>query len=315
MADSKPSYRAPPLMRDQLPYVEWKKELEIWSDCTELTKERQGGALFLTLVGKARQAVHAGVSGDKIKSDKGVKEITDCLDELFMKDKSQSGFAAYDDFTSYWRPPHTSIQDYLVEFNLKYSRIKSFGMTLPEGVLAYYLLKCADLTAEQNNICRATCSSLTYKDMRSQIEKVTSNMDSSNASHSDEQVTGVQSQYYGYEYPEETEQYDFAYEDEDSTCDTFYSKQQPYRSQYVQRPVGSSSPKPHLNPLDEFGNHTKCSFCHSIYHWVARCPENARSLSAPRRNTLYRGRARGGRGSRGGTSHGQYLTRSGYFSF
>ena len=122
-------------MREGLSYSEWKKELEIWSDFTDLGKEKQGGAVFLTLTGKARQAVLLGVTRDKIKSDKGLDEILECLHGLYQLDVSQSGYAAYDDFTNYRRPVYTSIQDYLVEFNIKYNKIKSFEMKLPDCVL------------------------------------------------------------------------------------------------------------------------------------------------------------------------------------
>ena len=62
-------------MRDDLSYDAWKKEL-VWSDFTDLDANRKGGALFLTLQGKAREAVLSGVDRTKIKSDKGVEEIT-----------------------------------------------------------------------------------------------------------------------------------------------------------------------------------------------------------------------------------------------
>ena len=113
---SGPSYRQPPAMRDDLPYAEWKKELNIWSDFTDLDEKRQGGALFLTLTGKAREAVLAGVTRDKIKSDKGITEIVTCLDELYLKDENQCAFTAYDDFTSY-RRSHNMSFPLATEFN------------------------------------------------------------------------------------------------------------------------------------------------------------------------------------------------------
>ena len=76
-------------MREGISYSEWKKELEIWSDFTDLGKEKQGGAVFLTLSGKARQAVLSGVTRDKIKSDKGLDEILECLDGLYQLDVSE----------------------------------------------------------------------------------------------------------------------------------------------------------------------------------------------------------------------------------
>ena len=284
------NYKSPPAMRDELPYIEWKKELEIWSDFTDLGATRQGGAVFLTLTGKTRQAVLAGVTRAQMKSETAVKCITDCLDELYLQDQAQSGFAAYEEFTTYRRLPKTSIQEYLTEFNLKYNRIKNFNMELPDGVLAYYVLKCANLSEEKVNICRATCVELKYKEMRAQIEKVTSTTGSTEK----EQEEVVQGQFYGYEP-------DFDYDNEENIWeedemgseeianDTYYaSSGRPYspRGRFSQYTT-----QPRQNQPDEFGKPTQCSFCHSIYHWVSRCPH------APQRPYGTRGRRASGRGS------------------
>ena len=44
-------------------------------------------------------------------------------------------------------------------------------MSLPEGVLAYNLLICANLTNDQQQLCRATVSDMTYDEMKKTIEK------------------------------------------------------------------------------------------------------------------------------------------------
>lgn len=312
-------------MRDGLPYAEWKKELDIWEDFTELDSNRKGGALFLTLTGKARETVLSGVSREKIKSTTGLSEITKCLDGLYEKDKSQSAFAAYDDFTSFRRKHDISIQDYVVEFNLKYNRIKSYDMVLPDGVLAYYLLKCANLTEEQSNICKATCSELDYKTMRAQIEKVTSTVNKDKS-----ESVEVEPQFYSRGHDEENYFYDpqdYEHDEcyEDSMHDTFYAQQeQTYYHNPSKSPVGDSRdgsqwrdrsnapqpsrqvfygpPRPRPNPPDEFGNPSRCSFCRSVYHWVGRCPDAPRYASgAARRGSRRpaRGRSlfRRGRGS------------------
>ena len=53
------NFNSPPVMRDDLTYKEWRADLEIWSDFTELDAVKQGGAVFLTLTGKAQQTVRA----------------------------------------------------------------------------------------------------------------------------------------------------------------------------------------------------------------------------------------------------------------
>lgn len=321
------SGKQPPQMRDELSYAEWKKELDIWCDFTDLPIHKQGGALFLTLAGKAREAVLSGVSREKIKSDKGVEEIVASLDELYEKDKSQCAFAAYDDFTSFRRSSNTSIQDYIIEFNLKYNKIKVHGMELPQSVLAYYLLKCANLSDEHNNICKATCTELTYKMMRTQIEKITSTVQSSRDASRTE-YSEVHPQYYSripeegkyqnYEYPEEG--YDACYSPDGHDSHLRQHIEEPQEVLYQQHWQGGWRGSPHRgnnmaggspvrsrpNPPDEFGNPSSCSYCHSIYHWIGRCPDAQRAgYSGKRRGPRRSPRGRSTyRGDRGGTRGG-----------
>ena len=67
--------KQPPLMWDNLSYDAWKKELDIWSDFTDLVLKQQSGALFLTQKGKLHKAVLSGVDQAKIRYDEGVEEI------------------------------------------------------------------------------------------------------------------------------------------------------------------------------------------------------------------------------------------------
>ena len=164
--------KSPPLMGENISYPEWKTEIELWSDITELPKSKQGGALYFTLQGDARNTVRARVEKEVISSDTGLTKIIETLDDLYLKDQHQAGFNAYESFTSYRRPKNTSIKDYIIQFNLRYSAIKTYKMTLPEGVLAYNLLIGANLTADQQQLCRATVADMTYEEMKKTIEKV-----------------------------------------------------------------------------------------------------------------------------------------------
>ena len=165
-------FKAPPVMREGLTYEDWKKELNIWRKFTDLSKQRQGGALFLTLTGKARETVLAEVPLSKFDEDSGIDEITKALDTLYLQDATENAFVTFDSFIKFRRPQGMSLKEYLAEFNLRYNKIKDNNMTLPDGVLAYALLTCANLPEDQEKLCRATVSSLTYKEMKAQIEKV-----------------------------------------------------------------------------------------------------------------------------------------------
>lgn len=309
----------PPVMRDDLTYEDWKSDVEIWSDYSDLEKEKQGSAVYLTLTGKAQQTVRSDVTRAKMKSATGLTDVLNCLDKLFKKDETVSGFDAYEQFSEYRRSQGVTIKDFLVEFNLKYSKLKTQKMVLPDGVLAFYVLKCANLSGEQVNICKATCANLTYEEMQKQIVKVTSS-----AGHSDKQADkssiNVQTPFYGETECGEEYNYEYAYEDytddgesadndgpTPETCDAYYTNQH-YRPRGPRRGgfprsrgagMASSTVPPRLNMLDEYQNPTRCSFCKSIYHYVAECPDAARSKNAkgrggfPSRRPAARGGMRG----------------------
>ena len=89
-----------------------------------------------------------------------------------MKNKIANAFNALEKFSHFNRPSNMSIKDYMVDFNLRLCKIRSHAMDIPEDVLDYYLLSCANLFDEQTALCRATCMNLTYDDMKKQIERV-----------------------------------------------------------------------------------------------------------------------------------------------
>ena len=113
------NFKNPPEMRDDLLYEDWKLELEIWCSFTDLGKKRKGPAIFLTLKGKACETILAEVKPADLTSDNGVTKITDALDKLYVKNKSETAYTAFENFSKFKRPSNMSIEDYMIEFNLK----------------------------------------------------------------------------------------------------------------------------------------------------------------------------------------------------
>ena len=196
-----------------------------------------------------------------------------------------------------------STEEFLIEFNIRYSKIKSLDMTLPDGVLAYYVLKCANLSEEQINICKATCDNLTYDLMRKQIERVTSSA-AKNKNSDDE----LPVQFYT-EFEEHQEE---PYFDVDSSqCYNEFELDQPAETTYYTHPSTSRGGRPfryqnnssRINAPDNYGNPSKCSFCHSIYHYRGACPDATRASTQNFRSGRFQQRAVSrGRFQRGGFS-------------
>ena len=142
-------------------YEAWKEELAIWTTFTDLDK-KQGPAMFLSLKGKPRASVlelDVGV----ISRDKGMEEILEQLDKLYLKDRHQTAYLAYEAFEKFKHPVAMSMTDFINEFERMYHKLKQHKMELPDGVLAYRLLTSSH-SSEQHEpqLARATLTELTY---------------------------------------------------------------------------------------------------------------------------------------------------------
>ncbi len=171
MEPVKASLKTPPPMRNDTSYDDWKKEIEVWKLLTDLEKEKQGPALLLSLSGKARDAALELDIVD-ISTDTGLATIINRLDRLFLVDRDKLAFAAYEKFESHTRSSDLSIESYLADFDHLYNNVKKFGMILPEGVLAFRLLKSANLTQDEEKLARATVARFTYHEMSISLKKI-----------------------------------------------------------------------------------------------------------------------------------------------
>ena len=125
----------------------------------------------MSLTGKTREAA-LELSVENLNSDTGVVQLLAKLDELYLKDKDQLAYAAYDSFENFKRPPDMSIKDYLITFERLHHKILQYNIKLPEPVLAYRVLKSANISPEKEQLARATITELKYEAMKKQILKI-----------------------------------------------------------------------------------------------------------------------------------------------
>ena len=164
------NFKAPPSLSKSSCYDDWLKEIEIWQAFTDLAAEKQGPAVFLTLEGKAREAI-LNMDIEKIKGKNGVKNIVTELNKLYLKDKLEMAYEIYDAFERFRRPADMSIKDYN-EFERLLSKTKKFGTTVSPDILAYRLLKSANLEKSQEQLIRATVKDLSFIEMQLQLKKI-----------------------------------------------------------------------------------------------------------------------------------------------
>ena len=163
--------KTPPAYKTGEDYDKWCKKLRIWQEFTSLDAEKQGPALFLTLEDEAQDAV-LELETEKIKAKDGVETIIACLDKLFKKDKTQSAFEALEAFEGYKRPKDLCIADFCNEFERLYNKTKTYGTTVSDDVLAFRLLKAANLPSHQEQLAKATVGELKLENMKAQLKKI-----------------------------------------------------------------------------------------------------------------------------------------------
>ena len=145
-------------------YTTWKKEMQIWEVAMCVEKEKRALIVFLSMEGKAREAV-LELDIASLNSEDEKEKVYEKLDTLFLEDINQSTFLAYETFEGYQRQPDTSIEDFLINFGWHIAKVKDFDIFLMEPVFAFRAFKSANCTLENERLVKATISELTLSSM------------------------------------------------------------------------------------------------------------------------------------------------------
>ena len=141
MANNLMKFLAPPELIPEH-YSRWKKEMKLWEAATTVATKKQAPTIFLSLTGKAREAV-LEIDPDELTADTGMTSLYKKLDKMFLVDDNLTALNAYAHFEKYVRPPSATIADFQIEFERMVARLKDCKIILPEPVLAYRALKSA----------------------------------------------------------------------------------------------------------------------------------------------------------------------------
>ena len=268
-----------PAMRENQPYLDWKKELQVWevtNTTLEVEKRIQAGVLFESLDGIARQTVLSELTVNEITAEDGVRNIISTLDHFFSGNETKNAYNAIDDLLNYRCDKNSTMESFIVEFQLRVNKVKASGTLLSDGVLGYILLKSANLTDDKHDMVKATCNDLTYNNVKIQLEKIgLSRSVSKNVKFSvKESVTEVESPqvkiescFYGNNSSSSYHrEYNGSSSEEEFTGDqVFFSKHKSGNEYGINR-------KHKINPVDRFGHVRACSYCKCLYHWLIDCP-------------------------------------------
>ena len=152
-------------------YTSWRKEMIFWEHTTNVDIKKHTATVFLTLTGKVREAI-LEMSPTDLNEEDELSKLYSKLDELFKEDENKAALETYNKFKRYSRPSEVTIVVYLIEFDRMTAQLKLHKIILPEPVLAYRVLRSANLTDVHERLIRATISELTQNPMAFQLKKV-----------------------------------------------------------------------------------------------------------------------------------------------
>ena len=154
--------KSPPLLLKSKTYDDWINLLSIWLKFTSLESQKQGPVIVLTLKGEAQDAV-LELHTDVISGKDRVSKIIERLNKIYKKDELSQKYNALEAFETYKRKGNTSIRDLLTEFEKHLHKTRTYGTTMSDDLLAYCLLKAANLTMRDKQLVKATIRELIMK--------------------------------------------------------------------------------------------------------------------------------------------------------
>ena len=93
---------------------------------------------------------------DELSHANRVDKVLEKLDTLYLKDKIQLAYYAYDNFEKFRRPTDMTIAEFAVEFERLHNKAKAHEMVLPDGILAYKFSNNANISDSREKLIRAT---------------------------------------------------------------------------------------------------------------------------------------------------------------
>ena len=148
----------------------WLKEIDIWQAFTDIDIKKKGPAVFVTLEEKAHKTIFE--KSYKINCKDGVKNVINCLNKLCLKDKTKTPFETYEILERYTTPIEMSISDFINEFEGLLIETKQYGSNMSLVILAYQLLKTANLSEYYEWLTRAAIPELNYNFVKTQLKNI-----------------------------------------------------------------------------------------------------------------------------------------------
>ena len=257
-------------------YELYRQELLAWREVTELSKEKQGIAIALSLpendTTQIRGKVFDQICIDDLKEEDGLDTLIAFFDKHLKKDDLADGLEKFEEFEDFKRNPEMSVSEYIATFDARYRKIEKLKMTLPPEILAFKLLKRANISTEERML---VLTGMNYADKKSLYGAAKSSLQKFKGSVAEGQASSTSAIKLEPTFLAQQEEalaaagYIKRFEGKARRWRKDNSNQQRgHRQAYEQ----TCSKK--LNPVGPDGKVLTCRCCGSYRHFVAECPHN-----------------------------------------
>ena len=132
-------------------YERYRIELEAWREITDLPKAKQGIAVALSLPSESSSDIcdkgFEQLTITDLKAENAFETLLAFLNRELQKDDISANYDKFSDFEEF---RNESI--HVTKFDQLYNRTAKRKMKLPSSILAFKLLKCANLTTDEHMI-------------------------------------------------------------------------------------------------------------------------------------------------------------------
>ena len=265
----------PPSFNSAKSYERFKQELLAWREITELSKNKQGIAVALSLPdddeNKIKDKVFDQIALDELKDENGLNILFAFLDKHLGKDDLADSIEKFEDFDDFKRKDGQTIQEFIAMFDSKYRKIEKKDMSLPSEILAFKLLKKANITKEEKLLVLTGMNfehkAYLYEEAKSSLKKFIG--DAIHARDNENVSIKLEPAYLA--------------ENEDILLaagyvknNAFYDRRQREGQYRYESPrnINSKNSGRKMNPLGKDGRALTCKACGSFRHMLPECPDS-----------------------------------------
>ena len=258
-------------------YKLWRKDVLIWKKLSSIEANKQG--LALQYVCKGNEEVHEAVTNipdEQVECAEGFNNVLAVIDKLFNVDKRDQEKKECSDFDSLIKDERQTMANFVNLFDSLYNKTKAHGNSMSDNMLVTKLIKAANLTKSQKQMIDLVYPKGKYEDVKTALKNMFGETMSASATVKTEPSSST---YIARKKCEcqESQQSDTSSEDS-SENEIMYGERRkkwykPKKGKMQSSNKSQYQAKRGKNPLDQFGNITRCNICESINHWADKCPD------------------------------------------